>query len=396
MPSSAGSTAACEAPEFMSSLFNMRILLPLLTRAQRQGGRPLPLAQLADVDIRQILVISSTAIGDTLLSTPAIHALRRQFPAARIIGLLHRRTAELFRYYNELDEIVLLQRSLLCTAWRLRRVCPDVAVILHGNEPEASMLAYLSGARFILKHAKRHPVPQFLSRRDGDGNYDPATEHAIVSRLRLAGWLGAETDDTLMRLDLPPGTEQRAAQLLRAQGVAEGDVCIGFQPGAATRYKMWPDTAFMLLAHRLMQQEPGLKILLLGSKREWSLCETIRGGVRDFRLVNLAGAIELPVLPAVVRRLSLLVTNDTGTMHVAVALGIPTVSLFAATEPAGTGPIQDRERHRVIKKPQTCHPCVTKRCQTPFCMDQITVEEVFQAVQASRVTAATGANAGMI
>ncbi len=368
----------------MSSLFNTRILLPLLTRAQRQGGRPLPLAQLAPADIRRILVISSTAIGDTLLSTPAIHALRRKFPQARIVGLLHRRVAELFRYYRELDEIVPLERSLLRTARRLRRTSPDVAVILHGNEPEAAMLAYLSGARFILKHAKRHPVPQLLSRHDGDGDYDPLTEHAIVSRLRLAGWLGAATDDTRMHLDLPPGTVPQAEQLLRAHGVGAGDTCIGFQPGAATRYKMWPDTAFMLLAHRLMQHNPGLKILLLGSRREWSLCETIRTGVRNHRLANLAGAIDLPALPALVQRLALLVTNDTGTMHVAVALGIPTVSLFAATEPGGTGPIQDRDRHRVIKKPQTCEPCVTKRCHTPFCMDQITVEEVFQAVLSSR------------
>ena len=367
----------------MSSLFNTRILLPALTRAQRQSGRPLPVAQLGSAVIKRILVISSTAIGDTLLSTPAIHALRQRFPQARITGLLHRRTAELFRYYRELDEIVLLERGLLRTARRLRRTRPDVAVILHGNEPEASMLAWLSGAHFILKHPKRHPAPQFLSRRDGDEDYDPLTEHAVVSRLRLAGSLGADTGDTRMHLEPPPGTEAGAAQLLRAHGVHDGDLCIGFQPGAATRYKMWPDTAFMLLAHRLMHHDHKIKILLLGSNSEWRLCETIKGGVRDHHLINLAGAIDLPVLPALVRRLALLVTNDTGTMHVAVALGVPTVSLFAATEPAGTGPLQDLERHRVIKKPQTCHPCVTKRCHTPFCMDQITVEEVFQAVLSS-------------
>jgi ADP-heptose:LPS heptosyltransferase len=364
----------------MPSLFNTRILLPLLTRAQQQSARPWPLAQLASADIKRILVISSTAIGDTLLSTPAIHALRQRFPAARLIGLLHRRTADLFRYYRELDEIVLLRRSLLRTAWRLRRTRPDVAVILHGNEPEAAMLAYLSGARFVLKHPKRHPAPQFLSRHDGDETYDPLMEHAIVNRLRLAGWLAAKTNDTRMRLDIPPGTEASAAQLLRAHGVGVGEICIGFQPGAATRYKMWPATSFMLLAHRLMRHNPGFKILLLGSGREWKLCEEIKTGVRDYHLINLASAIDLPVLPALVNRLALLVTNDTGTMHVAIALGIPTVSLFASTEPGGVGPIQDLERHRVIKKPQTCSPCVTKHCTTPFCMDQITVDEVFRTV----------------
>jgi ADP-heptose:LPS heptosyltransferase len=366
----------------MSSLLNTRVLLPLVKRARRRSRRPLPLVEFAGTEVKCLLVISSTAIGDTLFSTPAIHALRRRYPRARLIGLLHRRTAPMFRHYDEFDEIVLLRRSLLRTAWQLRRARPDVAVILHGNEPEASMLAYLSGARYIVKHAKRHPAPELISRREGEEDYDPLAGHAIPTRLRLAEWLGADTTDTRMQLTVAPGTDQTAAQLLRAHGVGPNDICIAFQPGAATRYKMWPATSFMLLAHKLMQHDPKIKIVLLGSKPERRLCETIKGGVRDYSLINLAGAVDLPVLPALVKRLTLLVSNDTGTLHVAIALGVPTVSLFAATDPSGTGPLQDLERHRVIKKPPTCHPCVTKRCSTPFCMDQITVDEVLQAVLA--------------
>ena len=366
----------------MSSLFNAHVLLPLIKRARRHGGRPLPLAQLVPADIQRILVISSTAIGDTLLSTPAIHALRRRFPQAHLMGLLHRRVVPLFRRYDELNEIIPLRRSLVLTAWSLRRARPDVAVILHGNEPEATMLAYLSGARYIVKHPRRHFLPELLSPFPGAEAYDPLTEHSIIARLRLAGLLGADTGETTLRLPVPPETEQRAAELLRRHGVGAGDVCIGFQAGAATRYKMWPATSFMLLAHRLLRANPNLKIVLLGSAREASLCAEIKSGVRDHAndIITVAGDIDLPVLPALVKCLSLLVTNDTGAMHVAIAVNTPTVSLFAPTDPAGVGPIQDTERHRVIKQPPTCTPCVTKRCRTPFCMDQITVEEVWQAV----------------
>lgn len=368
----------------MSSLFNAHILLPLIKRAQRRSGRPLPLAQLIPADIRRILVISSTAIGDTLLSTPAIHALRRHYPQAQLVGLLHRRVVPLFRQYDELNEIVPLRRSLLCTAWHLRRARPDVALILHGNEPEATMLAYLSGARYIVKHPKRHFSPQLLSPPVGTDAYDPLSEHTIVARLRLAALLGADTSDTTLRLPIPVGTAEKAAELLRAHGVGENDICIGFQVGAATRYKMWPATSFMLLAHRLLRAKPNLKIVLLGSEREASLCAEIKSGVRDYpkAIINLAGKIDLPVLPALVKYLSLLVTNDTGTLHVAIAVQTPTVSLFAPTDPAGIGPIQDMERHLVIKQPPTCTPCVTKRCFTPFCMDQITVDQVLQAALA--------------
>lgn len=371
----------------MSSLFNTHILLPLIRRAQRCSGRPLPLALLVPADVQRILVISSTAIGDTLLSTPAIHALRQRFPQAHLTGLLHRRVVALFRLYGELNEIIPLRRSLLHTAWSLRRARPDVAVILHGNEPEATMLAYLSGARYIVKHPKRHFAPELLSSFPGADAYDPLTEHTIMGRLRLAGLLGADTSDTTLRLPIPSGTEEKAAQLLAAHGIGEGDACIGFQVGAATRYKMWPATSFMLLAHRLLHANPNLKIVLLGSRQEGSLCEEIKSGVRDYSrsVINLAGKIELPALPALVKNLSLLVTNDTGTLHVAIAVKTPTVSLFAPTDPTGIGPMQDIERHRVIKKPPTCTPCVTKRCPTPFCMDQITVEEVWQAVLSHRV-----------
>lgn len=366
----------------MSSLFNAHVLLPLIKRARRRSGRPFPLAQLVPADIQRILVISSTAIGDTLLSTPAIHALRRRYPRAQLMGLLHRRVVPLFRQYDELNEIIPLRRSLVLTAWHLRRARPEVAVILHGNEPEAAMLAYLSGARYIVMHPRRHLLPELLSPFAGAKAYDPLTEHSIIARLRLAGLLGADTGETTMRLPVPPETEQRAAELLRRHGVGAGDVCIGFQVGAATRYKMWPATSFMLLAHRLLRANPQLKILLLGSAQEASLCAEIKSGVRDHTsaIINLAGGIDLPVLPALVKGLSLLVTNDTGAMHVAIAVKTPTVSLFAPTDPTGVGPIQDTERHCVIKQPPTCTPCVTKRCRTPFCMDQITVEEVWQAV----------------
>jgi lipopolysaccharide heptosyltransferase II len=353
--------------------------VPIARWLRRVNHRPVPLREFNPRDGQCLLVISTRAIGDTLMSTPAMHALRQAFPAARLITVMHRRTAPLFEASPDVGRLVPLSRSLMWTAWRLRRERPQVAVVLQGNEPEATLLAYFAGARFIVRHARHHPLPDLLSISPASDL--PPEEHIIRACLRRVEALGVRNiQDVRMQLSVSEPARETVSAMLGRYGVQPGEVCIGFQVGAATRYKMWPATAFMLLAHQLLEHRPKLKILLLGTNDERKLCETIRRGVRDHTgaILNLAGAVTLPALPALVQRLSVLVTNDTGTLHVAVALGVPTVSLFASTEPTATGPIQDLDRHRVIKKPQTCHPCVTKRCLTPFCMDQITVDEVLQ------------------
>ncbi len=357
----------------------MLIWTPIARWLRRVQRRPVPLSEFNPRDVQCLLIISTRAIGDTLMSTPAIHAIRQTFPAAKLITVMHRRVAPLFATNADLGTLVPLGRSLIGTAWRLRRERPQVALVLQGNEPEATLLAYFAGARFIVRHAQSHPLPELLSVSPTSDL--PPEQHIIRICLRRAQALGAPVSaDLRMHLSVSESARDTVGALFERYGVQPGEACIGFQVGAATAYKMWPATAFMLLAHQLLERRPEVKILLLGTQHERELCETIRLGVRDHSnaILNLAGAVTLPVLPALVERLSVLVTNDTGTLHVAVALGVPTVSLFASTEPMASGPLQDLERHRIVKKPQTCHPCVTKRCTTPFCMDQITVDEVLQ------------------
>lgn len=362
----------------MSRWTTTLVWTPIARWWRRVSQRPVPLRELPPRDVQCLLIISTRAIGDTLMSTPAIHAVRQAFPAAKLITVMHRRVAPLFAANADLGTLVPLGRSLIGTAWRLRRARPQVALVLQGNEPEATLLAFFAGARYIVRHAQQHPLPELLSVSLASDL--PPEQHIIRVCLRRAQALGALSNDVRMHLSASESARDTVGALLERYGVQSDEICVGFQVGAATAYKMWPATAFMLLAQQLLEHRPQIKILLLGTQDERELCETIRLGVRDHsnEILNFAGAVTLPVLPALVERLSVLVTNDTGTLHVAVALGVPTVSLFASTEPMASGPLQDLERHRVIKKPQTCHPCVTKRCTTPFCMDQISVDEVRQ------------------
>ncbi len=99
------------------------------------------------------------------------------------------------------------------------------------------------------------------------------------------------------------------------------------------------------------------------------------------RVVSTAGELSLRQLRALVKEMDLLVTNDTGAMHIAIALQTKTVSLFCPTNSWGVGPLQDLHLHRVIKKDRPCDPCVSKRCVNPYCMKLITVDEVFEEVK---------------
>jgi ADP-heptose:LPS heptosyltransferase len=164
---------------------------------------------------------------------------------------------------------------------------------------------------------------------------------------------------------------------------------VAFQPGASTTSRRWPRGRFIALARQLAGKFPDLRFAITGSPAEAPLCREIAAAIEaDSPLAGgrrawaSAGELPLVALPALLRRARLLVTGDTGPMHLAVAVGTPVVALFAVSDPAVSGPCQDLDRHVVIRKWRTCDPCLSKNCPyaEPICMDNISVDEVAAAV----------------
>jgi ADP-heptose:LPS heptosyltransferase len=332
--------------------------------------------------VKNILVVSSTAIGDTLLSTPAIRAVRERYPEARIIAHFNVGNAELFKNNPHIDGIVPYfggYRKFIRTVREFSRHNFDLALIFHGNEPQATPMAYLSGARFIIKV----PISReygFLLSNTSNGFEKPGDHHAIDVRLKAASFIGCGIEKREMVLVTDEVDRVDAASCLGRLGVPGNAIIIGFQVGAATLYKMWPMERFVQLGKKLLQLHLGIRILVTGSPRERKMCSTVAQGIGD-HAISTAAEVSLKTLRALIERMNLLVTNDTGAMHMAIALKTKTISLFCPTSDWGTGPVQDLHLHRVIKKGIPCNPCVTKKCSRPFCMDQITVDEVFEAAR---------------
>ncbi len=359
-----------------SLLYGFMKLLHALDRRRRDTGDFRP------EDVRSILLVSSTAIGDTLLSTPAIRAVRERYPRARIIAHFNRDNMELFKNNPRIDGIIPYYggyRRFLRTVMELRRYRFDLVLILHGNEPQATPMAYLSGAPFIFKLPNTSRFRFLLSNREPVVGWD-GLGHGIEARLKTASLCGCDTMNKRMELFIDRRDEERVSVFLEREGVRRGDILVGFQPGASTLSRMWFPDRFVELGRRLIKDIPRCWIVITGSPSEKALCESI-GDCIGGRTIVTSGRVALRELPPLVKRLSVFVTGDTGPMHVAFSLGTPVVALYAVADPEKTGPYYDREKHRVIKKERICDPCVSKRCEYQKCMENIEVDEVFRMVK---------------
>ena len=348
--------------------------------------RPRPLAQFDPERVKRIIVVSSTAIGDTLLSTPAIRALRRRYPRARITGHILYKYLALFADNPHLDEIVPYYggyRRFCRTVAALRRRKPDVVAILHGNGPQAIPMAWLSGAPFIVRIPNRSEYRFLLSNQEQTAaNECNPQEHGIQDRLRTAALLDALSDNKRMVLTVEESARQAVADYLQAKGMADAAKLIGLQVAASTVSRMWMKDRFAQLGRKILNRFPEAKIIVTGSPRERSYCCEVADMMDNpARVLVSAGELPLKQVPAMIEKLTLLVTGDTGIMHMAIALGTPTVSLFAVADPRKSAACYDRDKHIVIAKGKTCDPCPGKKCPYPKCMEQIEVQEVFAAVQ---------------
>ncbi len=321
------------------------------------------------------------------MTTPAIRALRRSFPSARIDVLAKEETAPVLRGNPHLDRVIAFNApwttargrkatafETLCLARSLRRERYD-SVVAFRADPREALLARATGAPVRLGSGGRgggfcftHLFP-----------LDPR-QHEIEKCLSLLGGLGVRGEGD--KMDIFPSREDEIAAdgLWRGMGGGEGTRWAGLHPGAASPRKRWPPAAFARLGVLLAAE--GFRILLLGGEGDGGLLEEVasRMGGAPPRLAPPS----LGLLAALIRRLEVLVCNDTAPSHVAQATGTRSVVVYGPTFEAVTGP-RDRARHAVARRPFPCAPCwlpgTRFRCDYDLrCLKQLEPERVIAAV----------------
>lgn len=351
-----------------------------------RGDAPFPMAK-----VRNILVRGTNWIGDVVMTLPAVAAVRKTLPDAAVAVLAKPWVAELYHICPDVDEVILFQspgrHSGLAGKFRLAAELKerkfDAAILLQ-NAIEAAIIAHLAG--IPVRAGYNSDGRGFLLTHSVGRTKEIRKVHQIDYYLEMVRALGFQSGGKDVRLQPGKDYEEIAEDLLKAHAAAGNGPLVGIAPGATYGpAKMWFPDRFARVADRIVENF-GARVLLFGSRGDQDVAESVRR-YASRPLINIAGRTTLKEAVALIARCDLFLSNDSGLMHVAGALGVPMIAIFGSTNPAATSPVGNRSI--VITKAVNCSPCLKKKCPTDFrCMDRIGADEVYEA--AMRLLTATG------
>lgn len=341
-------------------------------------------------EVKRILCVRLDTLGDVLMTTPAIRALKRSATGRRITLMTSSSGAEAGRLAPDIDEILVYDAPWMKSTGRLttsRLDCEmikdlrhrgfDAAVIFtvySQSALPAAMLCYLADIPLRLAQCRENPY-QLLTNWVRETEPEMCLRHEVRRQLDLVATVGARTDDERLSIAIPDQVNASIDDLL-AGVIDDGQPWVVVHPGAMAASRRYPPEAFATVARRVVQ-ELGHEVVFTGTEPERALIEQIQAdmGVPSRSLV---AALKLPALAALLGRASLLISNNTGTVHVAAAVGTPVVDLYALTNPQHT-PWQ--VPHRVLFHDVPCKYCYKSVCPEGHhgCLRLVEPERVVQA-----------------
>lgn len=338
-----------------------------------------------------ILVVKPSSLGDVLHAFPAVDLLRREYPEAGISWLVNEEYAGLIDLLPSVDEAILFPRHRLARARHWHECLPlvrdlrqrnfDLAIDFQGLLRSA-LLAWLSGAPARIGfHSARECGRMFYTEKV----MVPANlRHAVERNVFLVrSALGLEGEMRLPPLRQHHDFAKFARQLLAQHRLDADGELLAVAPGARWASKRWSEGQFARTLDLVVRERPDTAVWLLGSEDERALAEEVRSACRVAKPANLAGETNLGALCELLRVSSALLTNDSGPMHLAAALGTPTVAIFGPTSAALTGPYGSG--HRVFEAPCAAGPCHRRTCPQGEreCLESIPCKKVAEALLAS-------------
>jgi heptosyltransferase-2 len=345
--------------------------------------------------VRRLVVRPPNWLGDAVLALPALAALRRHFRAADLTIAAAPAVAALFRERTgvEPDHVTELPSGTSATIAALRGGAFDLAVLLP-NSLRSAWQVRRAGIRErwgFATYGRGLLLTKSIRRaRRATGRHQADYYRALVRGL------GIECDDSLPALGASEASRERARALLGERGLDASGRLVVFAPGAAYgQAKQWPPERVAQVIARLAQQTDAA-IAIVGASHDRDAARAIESWLRgrapatSARVVDLVGRTSLGALVGVAERASVFVSNDSGAMHVAAALGRPVVALFGPTDERATRPLGD---HDVLTSRVFCRPCMLRDCPIDHrCMKRITVDQVYAAIE-RRLRAAAGGQA---
>ena len=333
---------------------------------------------------KKILIIRVDRIGDVILSTPVIKAVREANPASHIAFMVQPYCREIVKGNPYLNEVIVYDKEEaekgilgnLAFILKLVRHRFDLAIILHPTN-RTHIIAFLAGIPERVGYdvkmgcllTKRIPhTKQF------------GLKHEIDYTLDILRYIGIEPKDKTLYMPIDDVSESKIKDILKINNVANDEMVIAIHPGASCPSKKWPLENFVKAANSLASIYKA-RIAVLSGTREKALGDEMANSIRPAP-INLSGRTTIGDLASILRRSRLLISNDSGPVHIACAVGTPVIAIFGRNDmglsPTRWGPAGKDDR--VLHKDVGCDVCLAHNCKIGFkCLEAITVEEVLAA-----------------
>lgn len=341
---------------------------------------------------RRVLAVRLDAMGDLLMTTPALHALAAQGREVTLLtshaaaataalvpdvaGVVTAAVPWMKPGEHARDPGADAERALVA-ALRARRF--DAAVVFtvwSQSALPAALLCRLADVPLRLAHCRENPyrlLTDWVPDPDGAG----AMRHEVQRQLDLVATIGAVPPHARLRLAVPPEAARRARSLLHASGVRGSDAWVAMHPGASAPSRRYPPEQFAEVGRQLARE--GWRVVLIGTEGEGALAGRVRAAIGS-AAISLAGRTDVAALAAVVQAAPLLVANNSGPMHLAAAVGTPVVVLYALTNPQHT---PWGVPHRVLSHDVPCRHCLRSVCPERHhdCLRRVRPAAVVEAVR---------------
>jgi len=339
-----------------------------------------------NVPFRRILVVRTDRLGDVLLSTPVIKALRNEFPQGYLGMMVSPYTREVLEGNPDLDEVIIFDKDLknkgvletLKFAWRLRKKKFDLAIVLH-PVVRIHLLVFLAG---IPKRLGYNRKLGFLLTDRLKHTKQYGQKHESEYALDLIKYLGVKPQEKNLFMPIKQESEKWVETLFQQAGIKDSDKLLIIHPTASCPSKVWPEERFAEAADKLAQKY-GFKVVIVSGLQDTRKVQKVIKNMRT-KALNLAAKTSISQLASLLRRCQLFVSTDSGPMHVAAALGVPVIAIFgrsqAGLSPQRWGPLG--EKSRILHKTVGCTTCLAHNCQKDFaCLRATTVEDVLRVAE---------------
>ncbi len=330
----------------------------------------------------KILVIKPSSLGDIIHSLPFLKALRNTFPDAQIDWVISKNLAGVLEGHPLINNLIIFDKDSWKSIRNLPKTTKEARMLIKAlRSKKYDMVIDLQGLlrSGIITGITRSPLKVgFDNAREGSRHFYnkkvrvDGSLHAVERYLEIAKSIGVKTE----RAEFPLDIEKSAA---KEAGLLIGDLkeYVVIVPSARWQSKRWSPENFGALINRL-----SLPCVIVGSSSDKKIAKQVMNS-SDGKGIDLSGKTGLKGLIALIAGARAVISNDSGPLHIAAALGVPVAALFGPTDPARTGPYDwhNNKNLKVIKTSIDCSPCFRKKCKDPQCMNKISVDTVFEAVK---------------